>query len=701
MAKEFTMGAKMTLKDHFSSTIKRVKQSTEAFAKSADLTRDKNGRLRDSLGRFAATAEQSKRSLVSFSGGLSSMGAAASGARMHISGLAGAVTALAVGVGAKMGFDWLIGANADMEQYQNTLGVVLKSQEKAVETLAWAQKFAAKTPFEIPQIVEATTRMSAYGLEAKKVMGITGDMAAVMGKDLMQAVEAVADAQTGELERLKEFGITKKMVEDQAKLLGTSPIDKSGSIRDMRAFNAALFSLMEDRFRGGMEMQSKTFKGMVSNVKDFMGTMGRQLGKPLFEKAKARLGIFLDTLNRLQADGNIDRWIGNVQKGAAVVGAGFGKVAGVVRQSWAQLRGFYTENQGKLAKIGAVFVAAFSSAIPVISWLFNTGLPMVNSWLYKIAGWVMDTAVYFVDNWGWIDPIVTGLAISFGTYYAVLKTVAAYTKIATAVQTAYNAFLVGGSVAAKAVAAAQAAYSAAMVRGTAVTRVLAAAQAFFNVVLMANPIGLVVAAIGLLIGAGILLYKNWDKVTEYAGKLWEGMKAVWGAMTSWVTNKITEAKEWGANIIMTMVDGILGAKDKLVDGVKSVFKKVRELMPFSDAKRGPFSELTYSGGALMTTLGQGVDKKAAQLKKSVTSAFQDTGLGVNIAPGKVESLAPAPAAASPAAAPQVTIHVGGIEINGADGDTERMANELIEVIYRKAKDAAQILSSVDKSALIG
>lgn len=29
-----------------------------------------------------------------------------------------------------------------------------------------------------------------------------GDMAGVMNKDIMQAVEAVADAQTGELERL-------------------------------------------------------------------------------------------------------------------------------------------------------------------------------------------------------------------------------------------------------------------------------------------------------------------------------------------------------------------------------------------------------------------------------------------------------------------------------------------------------------------
>jgi len=110
-----------------------------------------------------------------------------------------------IGAGAAIGMqkasNWLIGGNAQMEQYAQTLNIVMKSQEKATETMEWATKFAAKTPFEIPGIIEATVRLQAYGLEAKKYLGDLGDMAAAMGKPLMQAVEAVADAQTGELER--------------------------------------------------------------------------------------------------------------------------------------------------------------------------------------------------------------------------------------------------------------------------------------------------------------------------------------------------------------------------------------------------------------------------------------------------------------------------------------------------------------------
>ena len=89
-----------------------------------------------------------------------------------------------------------------LEGYRSTLNVVLKDQQKAAKMMAWAVEFANKTPFETDSVVEATVRLQSYGIEAESVMTQIGDMAGVMNKDLMQAVEAVADAQTGELERL-------------------------------------------------------------------------------------------------------------------------------------------------------------------------------------------------------------------------------------------------------------------------------------------------------------------------------------------------------------------------------------------------------------------------------------------------------------------------------------------------------------------
>lgn len=201
----------------------------------------------------------------------------------------GAWTAQAVTFGVQ--------ANASMEQYENTLTTVLKSQEAAKETLQWVNKFAAQTPFEIPELVEATTKLEIYGIKSKETLGTIGDMAAVMGKPLMQAVEAIADAQTGELERLKEFGITKKMLVDQAAAMGKGEIvNAQGQITNMEALNAALFKIMEDRYKGGMEVQSKSFNGMLSTLKDSFAQVAQILTTPLFEYLKDQLQTALPVL---------------------------------------------------------------------------------------------------------------------------------------------------------------------------------------------------------------------------------------------------------------------------------------------------------------------------------------------------------------------------------------------------------------------
>lgn len=191
--------------------------------------------------------------------------------------------------------------NAQMESLKVTLAATFKDMKKATEALDWAIKFAARTPFQIPEIVQATVRLETYGIKAKETLEVIGDMAAIMGKPLMQAIEAIADAQVGELERLKEFGITKRMlIEAGAK------INTRGAIKDMESLNAALMRIMEERFAGGMEKMSHTFRGIVSNLRDFWGTFQRQLAEPAFEVVKQGFKDLLDWINRLKASGRFD-----------------------------------------------------------------------------------------------------------------------------------------------------------------------------------------------------------------------------------------------------------------------------------------------------------------------------------------------------------------------------------------------------------
>ncbi len=241
-----------------------------------------------------------------------------------------------------------IGANADMETYLNTLTVVMKSHKKAAQTLAWAKDFANKTPFETDEIVDATAKLQSYGLNARKILPQIGDMSSVMGKSLDQGVEAIADAQTGELERLKEFGITKNAIIDEAEKLRMGVIvNNKGQITDQKKFNAALFALMKERYNGGMEMQSKTWKGMLSNIRGFMSTAMQQLSQPIFNKLESGLrhimplfdgltGLmngdikaFHDSLTKVfgnEAGNLIFNFFDTVNKGANIAEKGLGKL---------------------------------------------------------------------------------------------------------------------------------------------------------------------------------------------------------------------------------------------------------------------------------------------------------------------------------------------------------------------------------------
>lgn len=66
----------------------------------------------------------------------------------------------------------------------------------------------------------------------------------------------------------------------------------------------------------------------------------------------------------------------------------------------------------------------------------------------------------------------------------------------------------------------------------------------------------------------------------------------------------------GEAVIKTFIGGIssmAGAVGKAVEGVVSV---ARAFLPFSDAKKGPLSNLTYSGGAFVTTFAKGIYNNA-------------------------------------------------------------------------------------------
>lgn len=145
----------------------------------------------------------------------------------------------------------------------------------------------------------------------------------------------------------------------------------------------------------------------------------------------------------------------------------------------------------------------------------------------------------------------------------------------------------------------------------------------FTTALLANPITWVVVGVVALSAALYALYKNWDTVKQVAGNVLQYMSDKVTATLGWLSKKVTEFRQSGAALLGAFTDGIKSVIGKPVEVIQTGLAKIRNLLPFSDAKEGPLSTLTRSGMAMIDTFGAGVQKTLPQLHDMMTAGFGD------------------------------------------------------------------------------
>lgn len=161
----------------------------------------------------------------------------------------------------------ILKTNMEFESLRTSLETVTGSAKNAKIAFEGIQQFAAKTPYSVKEVTDAFIKMKALGLSpSEKALTSYGNTASAMGKSLKQMVEAVADAATGEFERLKEFGIKASKQGDDIKFTfkGVETKVKDSST----AITAYLQKLGDTDFAGGMERQGQTMKGTLSSLSD-------------------------------------------------------------------------------------------------------------------------------------------------------------------------------------------------------------------------------------------------------------------------------------------------------------------------------------------------------------------------------------------------------------------------------------------------
>ena len=111
-----------------------------------------------------------------------------------------------------------------------------------------------------------------------------------------------------------------------------------------------------------------------------------------------------------------------------------------------------------------------------------------------------------------------------------------------------------------------------------------------------------------------------DKISELPHAIWEGIKAAVYEVTSFSWDMYSA----GVSITSGLADGIRAGFSNALSAVAGGLSMIRSYLPFSPAKRGPFSGrgwTLYSGRAIMQGLAEGIEKGVGNTESAMSNAM--------------------------------------------------------------------------------
>lgn len=475
-------------------------------------------------------------------------------------------------------------AAADYESMLVSLKTAFQGNEaeanKAFNTI---NKFAASTPYQLEEVMGGFIKLKNMGLDpSMDALTAYGNTASAMGKSLNEMVEAVADAATGEFERLKEFGIRASSEGDKVKFTfqGVTTTVK----KDAKQIELYLKNLGLTKFAGGIEAQSKTFKGqmstMMDNVKMFAASIGKMLLPVLNDLFKKMQPVIESIQKWMEKNPTLTRYIILGTAAVAALSLGVSALA------------FVFGGLMKVVSVGTTVIKVFFGAVRIASWtvrIFSATLLASGNRLAVFRGMVLQatTAILGKDRatkLATISQKIWNFTVQFGT---------------TVMKVFRTALLFVGN-----------------------------AMKIVNLIFKSNPIILIIT---IIIGLVMALMAAWRPIVNFFKWLWDGVKnafnGFWNWLKGWIMAPVNAIKgAWSKltgffknlwtnikNIFKGWVDWVMGlpkrffqAGVKLVtsiwDGIKSKFndmvnwfkkglKKLRDMLPFSPAKEGPLRDI--------------------------------------------------------------------------------------------------------------
>lgn len=176
----------------------------------------------------------------------------------------------------------VVDARSEYERFNAVLTNTFQSDKVGAAALNMLTDFATKTPFQLNELTGSFIKLANRGVApTRNELMKLGDLASSQGKGFDQLTEAILDAQTGEFERLKEFGIQASKNGDKV------TFSFKGVTKEVNNNSKAITEALEaygamPGVANSMASISETLGGKISNLADqwwnFLVAVGGESG---------------------------------------------------------------------------------------------------------------------------------------------------------------------------------------------------------------------------------------------------------------------------------------------------------------------------------------------------------------------------------------------------------------------------------------
>lgn len=440
------------------------------------------------------------------------------------------------GAALKTGMDF----DSAMSQVAATMGT---TTDQIQELEKFAREMGTQGKYNATEVAEGLNYMALAGYDAAKSMKMLPtvlNLAAAGNMELAQASDMVTDAQSA-------LGLTEeetiKLIDEMAKAssksntsvsqLGEAMLTVGGTAKMMKGGTQELstvLGLLADNGIKGSE-GGTALRNILLSLSAPTDKAAKQLdalGVSVFD-AEGNMRGMEEIINDLNTamDGMTD------EEKTQAISTIFNKrdlksvnaLLGTSTQRWNELSGAIGDAEGAAQAMADTQMDNLSGKLKILkNNLQEAGIAIsekLTPYVEKLANWIQG----LVEKFNALDPETQDLIVKIGLIAAAIGPV----------------LLIGGKI-------------------VSLIGVVLGAIAKLGAIL--NPITLIIAAV---VAAGVLLYKNWDTIKEYAQKLWTQLKAIFQKIKDFIVGIWKGIKETASKVWTGIKDTISGA----VEGVKS------------------------------------------------------------------------------------------------------------------------------------